>query len=229
MRCCDHLVPAFEALEKISGEPMYFQGEYMVDQNNWRATMSAFNTGTPSGIVALWEAVPMTVYHGRQVSQPLHVRRQHLETILDVVQPHGILGQRWETVESEEQIELGAGVAWDEGAEGVVIKDPTSPFVRGPSRYWLKIKQHETLDVTIVDVRLDTDEAQPRVKSLLCREGDGAPFRVATGFGNEERYVLGFIHASGMLVGTVCEVKSQGRTAEGIPENPSYLRLREDK
>jgi len=69
-------------------------------------------------------------------AQPLHLRREYMETVLDgapaVLLPvrrladHGL--KAWQEV-------------LDRGYEGLVAKDPKSPYVGGRTLKWLKVKQ----------------------------------------------------------------------------------------
>lgn len=170
-----HCQPALRRLEQAFGEPMVFDGEY-VEEEGFNATLSAFRKGEGTGVLWLFDAVPLSAWKQGVCDRPLYVRLGMLQQhIMAADSPFVGMLDHWELGGPE--IEAKARELWAEGYEGVVSKDPTGRYVRGRSRDWVRIKQTLTVDGPIVDA-LAKDG---KLKALIVRTSDG-PVRVGTGW-----------------------------------------------
>lgn len=238
MRCCDHIVKYFVDKQRELNKVMYMVGEYMVDGDDWNKTVSAFTAGRQEGFIFIYDMVPIDVYYGRLASVPLIQRKKEIEMHFgelagDIparnflracvhvhIDPRKTNASRQDIIEL---IEDWFGVAVQEGQEGVVIKNGNSPFVRGKTNHWLKIKRNITADIEIQSVNIENG----RVKSIHGIDPDNNIASVGA-FREEFRYQMADWYQEGTLIGRIVEIKSQGIT-NGRHINPSFVRMRADK
>jgi bifunctional non-homologous end joining protein LigD len=137
------------------------------------------------------------------------------------------------------------------GLEGIVCKRASSPYRRGRSADWIKVRFHRADDFVIVGY---TEPKRGRVGlgalHLAVHEGQGYRYagRVGTGFSDRQledlhRRLEAGRRDSPAVTGTlpkgrehvwtnpeiVCEVRYKEWTADGQLRHPVFVRLREDK
>lgn len=216
-----HRLLAVQALERHLGGRMMMQGEFVEPVGGVEAANASFRRGTSTtGILMLWDAVPLDVWNGFQASSPLHVRRQLLEAAFQhMPRDCGVYLTRQAQGFDVEGIEMAAGAAWAGGEEGIVVKDLDSPYVRARSPYWMRIKRTETVDVPIQSII----EGAGLLRSIICTF-EGRPITVPVGFSDSQRRTPA-LFAPGRIV----EVKHNGRTKGGYLKSPRFIRFRDDK
>jgi hypothetical protein len=222
MPCASHLNPGFAAMQKAAGVRMFFQAEYVVP-GGLEATSSAFQRGVPTGFAVVFEAVPLAVWQGQEHSLRLIQRRRVLEELHAIASPSDIgLALHAEGYDAE-GVELAAGAAWEGGEEGIIVKNLMSPFVRGRSRFWMKVKRQETVDAPIHSVRTVGEAPfallhsfEVLVEGKVVKIGRGWPTKLIAQPGE-------------FRVGRMVEFKHNGRTASGAFMSASFLRFRDDK
>lgn len=218
MPCASHLSPGFAAMQKAAGVRMFFQAEYLVP-GGLEATTSAFQRGDPTGFAVVFEAVPLAVWQGQEHSLRLIQRRRILEELHSIASPSEIGLALHAQGYDAEGVELAAGAAWEGGEEGVIVKNLMSPFVRGRSRFWMKVKAQLTVDVRI----LSTESANGRLVKIMVSYNDKAVF-VPVGFSEDQRR-----RPDDFRPGRMVEIKHNGETANGLLKGATFLRFRDDK
>ncbi|MES2903297.1 MAG: hypothetical protein V4696_03850 [Pseudomonadota bacterium] len=216
----EHLGPELMAIREAYGRPMMLQGEY-IERGGFGATLAAFQSGVGEGAVVLWEAIPLTVWHGHELSQPDQDRRAMLEAVFANVRPRMVkLVDRY-TIDRPDPIRIAecARIAFDADQEGIIVKDATAPYVRADSPFWLKVKDCQSVDVPIQSIRSEGG----RMKSIIVTF-QGKPNVVPTGFTEASRWAL-----DEWRTGRMVEIKHLGRTAGGLLKGVSFLRFRDDK
>lgn len=212
-----HLLDELAAVRDAFGRPMVLHGEY-IEKAGFEAALSSFQRGEGSGAVMLWDAVPLAVWHGHEIGQPLVDRRQALVAAMDVVKPKMLGMLQWGNLFSSVDVEVAAKEAIELGAEGIIVKDMDSPYVRAKSPYWMKIKRVESVDVPIQAVHVE----DARVTKIIVTV-DGKPCMVPVGFSEDLR-----LHLGEFRVGRIVEIKHNGRTSGGLLKSACFLRFRDD-
>lgn len=113
-------------------------------------------------------------------------------------------------------------VAVENGYEGLVLKDATSPYEHKKSVFWLKSKLTETADIAVIGVVPGTGKHEGRMGALLC-DFNGVTVKVGTGFSDAEREE--FMENPPALI----EVSYQEITKAGSLRFPAFIRVRNDK
>lgn len=206
---------------------MVLHGEYF-EHGGFNATLAAFQRGVGAGAVILWDAVPLKVWHGLELSAPLVDRRAMLSAAISAVRPQMVaFSPRVESGGMElwidptpDLIQTSAEAAWAAGQEGVVVKDADSPYSRGRSPFWLKVKQTVTVDVPIQGIRTD---GSGTLSSIIVTV-DGKPAVVPTGFSQDER-----MQPDEFRSGRMVEISYVGKYPSGALKGARFIRFRDDK
>jgi DNA ligase-1 len=107
------------------------------------------------------------------------------------------------------------------GGEGLMLRQPRSPYVAGRSSTLLKVKTFHDTEARVVDHVAGAGKHKGRLGSLLCELPDGTRFNVGTGFSDAER-------TSPPPIGAVITFRYQELTPDGVPRFPSYVGVRVD-
>jgi len=229
-RAVSHLRGALDAVEgelqRMTGRLHRLFGEY-VHMDGFDAAVSDFQRGKGTGVVMLFDGVDEDAYRGQRHSLPLLERKAMLiaaaaaagVSLSDggvMVAPHDL----FTSDDARDRIEVAAGEQWALGLEGLVTKDADSPYVRGPSPYWMRLKRTETADLPIRDVEV----IDGRVKAALVDVKPGVVARIGRGISDALRAV-----PAAFRRGRIMEVKHLGHTKSGNLRSASFLRFRDDK
>ena len=107
------------------------------------------------------------------------------------------------------------------GGEGLMLRQPRSPYVAGRSSTLLKVKTFHDTEARVLDHVAGAGKHKGRLGSLLCELPDGTRFNVGTGFSDAER-------TSPPPIGAVITFRYQELTPDGVPRFPSYVGVRVD-
>lgn len=223
MACCDHLLADFEDMARVLGEPTFFQAEYVVPdaagKEDLGRTAGALNSGQPTGSAFVYDAVPLSVWRGELQSSSLYVRRRFLAEAHAISRPALVRMAGHAQGFDQEGIELAAGIAWQDGWEGLVVKDLEAPFVRRRDPSWMKVKRKQSDDLPIRSVMTD---GLGYILKIIC-DRSGQPIAVPNGFAKYRR------EADEFRLGRICEIAHDGVTKGGYLLSPRFVRFRDDK
>jgi len=107
------------------------------------------------------------------------------------------------------------------GGEGVMLRQPGSPYVEGRSTTLLKVKSFQDSDAVVVGYKGGKGRHKGRLGALECRDADGIEFDVGSGFSDQQR-------ENPPEIGCTITYKHQGHTNAGKPRFPIFLRERTD-
>lgn len=110
--------------------------------------------------------------------------------------------------------EINAG-----GGEGVVVRDPETPYQTGRLASALKVKTHLDAECVVREILPGKGKYTGLMGALGCRMADGTRVNIGTGFTERMR-------ARPPAVGSVVTFKYYGWTSKGKPRFPVYLRMR---
>lgn len=222
--CASHHLPALAAIDAALGGPHVLFGEYL-NLDGFNATLTDFARGVGTGILVLFDAVPVDAWTGAQPSAPLHQRKARLAAAYAKLPAAArasmtlVKSSLFEGA-ARDNIELVAGDLWAQGLEGIVVKDADAPYVRGPSSYWLKLKQTNTVDLPITGMTIENG----KLKSITVEAVPGVPSKIGVGFSESDR-----ANPLRFVTGRMVELKHLGITARGALKSGSFLRFRDDK
>ncbi|MBS9783156.1 MAG: DNA ligase [Pasteurella sp.] len=105
--------------------------------------------------------------------------------------------------------------------EGVVIRNPKSPYIKGRSAQILKFKAVYDDECTVIAHHTGKGKYKDKMGSLSCQNEYGV-FKIGSGFSDKER-------ENPPQIGALITYKYRGFTSKGKPRFATYWRIRQDK
>lgn len=105
-----------------------------------------------------------------------------------------------------------------QGAEGVVIRNPSAPYQTGRSADALKLKPYHDSECTVVAYKPGKGILKGKTGALRCRMENGNIINIGSGLSRQQRN-------SPPAPGQIITFKYSGFTAHGVPRHPVFLRL----
>ena len=218
-----HCLPALIRLQERMGEPMVFDGEYQ-EPGGFQDTLSALKRGEGVGTFWLFDAVPYRDWKANRFRQPLIGR---LERIAEHIEDEPFLAFLPPVeVPTARDAEKLSEAAWARGCEGIVVKSGLSPYTRGRSKDWLKLKRSKSLDGTVIDVVVPEGDA---ARAVALVKLDGRIHKVAAMPAELREMARSDTFGKMLLTGRMVEVEYSDRTESGALRGAKITRLRPDK
>ena len=107
------------------------------------------------------------------------------------------------------------------GGEGLMLRQPSSPYEVGRSTTLLKVKTFHDAEARVIGHAPGTGKHKGRLGALICELADGTKFNVGTGFSDAER-------DAPPAIGAVITFRYQELSDDGVPRFPSYVGERVD-
>ena len=107
-----------------------------------------------------------------------------------------------------------------DGGEGVVLRNPVSPYETGRSSNALKVKRFDDMEGRVIGYRPGNGKYSGMTGALWVEIDGGRRFYVGSGLGDADRL-------EPPAIGSLITFQYQGFTRRGIPRFPSFLRVRE--
>lgn len=156
-----HILHRLALIEQAAGVPMCFDGEFVVG-GTLSATKAwcerAWKQGGEAGTFHVFDALPDAEWQRGGTDTPLHVRKAALANMIRDADA-APLSWEWRAgthgrepdaptvvlVEDEWCADVGdvldlADRVWSAGGEGIMLKDPYSPYQRNRNDAWRKVK-----------------------------------------------------------------------------------------
>jgi DNA ligase-1 len=106
------------------------------------------------------------------------------------------------------------------GGEGLVLRNPSTPYETGRSRNALKVKPFDDMEGRVVGYRPGKGKYNGMTGALWVELEDGRRFYIGTGLSDADR-------AHPPAVGSLITFRYRGFTPTGLPRFASFLRVRE--
>lgn len=156
-----HILARLLEIEEAMGGQWMIDGEFVVD-GTLAATKAHYDSRWrlgDAGTFFAFDAIPFEAWRAGRCDTPLHERKASLASAIAATAPdasawewrevsrgagHGVdpvelVADTWAFDAADVEAEAQRG--WAAGHEGVMVKDPTEPYVRGRSDGWLKFKR----------------------------------------------------------------------------------------
>lgn len=102
--------------------------------------------------------------------------------------------------------------------EGVMLKDPKCSYERKRSYKLLKVKRFEDAEATVYGHQGGTGRLSGMCGAILVEEKDGTKFKIGSGFDDAQR-------RKPPKIGSIVTFKFQGRSTNGVPRFPTFMRV----
>lgn len=215
-----HILPGLLGLERELGGPHVIDGE-ILHPAGFDATLAAVNMKAPPPdcVMVIFDAIPLNAFDGKTDCALLIERKAALWRAMQAAPspflryvPHG-------EVHDRRLIRPLAEKAWGLGHEGIVIKAPRSPYVRGRSKHWQRLKRALTVVCPIIGI-----DASNGLGTLVVSH-KGKPVRIVAGFSQDERRWL--LDMGNNLIGRLVELEAMEITATGSLRQPRFSQWKE--
>jgi len=124
------------------------------------------------------------------------------------------------TVESAEHLQDFLAEVTATGGEGVVVRDPSTPYQTGRLASALKVKTYQDAECVVREILPGKGKFTGLMGALRCRMTDGLEVNIGSGFTDALR-------ANPPPPGSTVTFKHYGWTGKGKPRFPVYLRRRD--
>jgi DNA ligase 1 len=193
-------------------------GELWVGRKMFQRTTSIVRSGAQSDE---WKQVTYVVFDAPNARGGFEERLAHAQKVLEkAAAPHA----RWlEHVPCDGIDHLREELARVEalGGEGLMLRQPKSPYVAGRSTTLLKVKTFHDAEARVIGHAPGTGKHKGRLGALIVELSDGTKFNVGTGFSDAER-------EDPPNIGSVITFRYQELSNDGVPRFPSYVGERLD-
>jgi len=123
------------------------------------------------------------------------------------------------TVESAAHLQEFLSEVTTGGGEGVVVRDPTTPYQTGRLASALKVKNHQDAECEVREILPGKGKFTGMMGALRCEMAGGQAVNIGSGFTDAER-------ANPPPPGSTITFKHYGWTGNGKPRFPVFLRRR---
>jgi hypothetical protein len=226
LECALHCQPGLRRLEDSYGHEMMFDGEYVAD-GGFNATIGEMQRREGKGTFWAFDALPLGAWIVGGTEEPIEdrltiLRRRIVEEDASASPFAGFMD--WWMLDGEETY-AKARELWAAGYEGVVVKQPGSPYRRERAADWQRIKQVFTHDLIVQDIMMKGGVLQ---KIVVFAGRDIGNITISTGW--DVRQAREIQSAFKMGYAIVAEVAYQLTTGEKRSvRGARFIRLRGDK
>ncbi len=106
------------------------------------------------------------------------------------------------------------------GGEGIVVRDPNTPYINRRTSKALKVKSFKDTECKVVKLLNGKGKYANMLGSIKCQLPNGTIFKIGSGFSNKER-------KNPPKVGDIVTFKYKEMTKYGKPRFPVFLRIRD--
>jgi DNA ligase-1 len=193
-------------------------GELWVGRKKFQKTTSIVRSGAGSDE---WKQVTFVVFDAPNAKGTFEDRLAHLQKVIEKAEaPHA---RSLEHVRCEGIDHLREELKRVEslGGEGLMLRQPKSPYVAGRSNTLLKVKTFHDSEARVLEHAPGTGKHKGRLGALVVSLPNGVRFNVGTGFSDDER-------ENPPKIGSVITFRYQELSDDGVPRFPSYVGERLD-
>lgn len=221
-------------------EPIVLDGEVMSSsfQDLMKQVHRKSDVAADDAVLHLFDLLPLTNFSaGRWDSYQL-IRSENLKEVIDKhqdVMPNvrtvGYELVNLDTEEGQTRFKEINAQAIAGGYEGIMIKDPMSPYECKRTTSWLKLKPFIEVSLNITAVEEGTGRNQGKLGAFVCEgEDDGRTIRVNVGSGfsdsNRDDYWAGRTELPGKVVEVRADAVTQNQDGSYSLRFPRFLRFR---
>lgn len=123
-------------------------------------------------------------------------------------------------IKEQAQLQKFLRVVSEGGGEGVVVRDPNTPYQTGRLNSALKVKNYQDAECIVRGILSGKGKYKNQMGALHCEMADAKLIKIGSGFSDAER-------ANPPPLGARVTFKYYGLTNKGNPRFPVYLRRRD--
>jgi DNA ligase 1 len=197
--------------------PFELDGELWIGRGHFEEVMSIASRAEPHNA---WAQLSYQIFEVPNATGNLNARLQRLRDYLEVrpVERIHIIPQVLCTGKSH----LNAMLAEVEaaGGEGLVLRNPATPYETGRSDNALKVKSYDDMEAEVIGYRAGKGKYAGQTGALRVRINGDRDFYIGSGLSDKLRL-------KPPSLGSLITFKYYGLTEQGIPRFASFMRVRE--
>lgn len=245
-----------EYFKELMPPGIALDGEMWISRNNFKevsriSTLKIGSSRNKKQIDAIWKgssdstSVKYMVYDIPNSTQPFEVRMKLLEQIVndrkqvwqDVLEninecPIKFTSQT--KIENMKQLIDTYKLLTAQGAEGVMLRAPNSPYETKRSKYLLKYKIKDDAEAIVRGYTMGTGKYKGLLGSLDCelildQKPSGVMFNIGTGFTDKDRTEYNNSKSSLYIpIGSIVSFSYMELSEDSVPRHPVYRGIRDD-
>ncbi|MBC8209881.1 MAG: DNA ligase [Gammaproteobacteria bacterium] len=196
--------------------PFKLDGELWIGRGRFEQTLSIVSSEQAD---ADWDQIHYHIFELPQAQGGLIQRLSKLQQYLTRNKPshlhlipQHVCRDRRQLLQTLSQVEATGG-------EGLVLRNPLSPYHTGRSDNALKVKSFEDMEAKVIGYTAGKGKYAGKTGALRVEIEGGIRFLIGSGLSNQQR-------SDPPPLGSTITFKYQGFTANGIPRFASFLRIR---
>ena len=241
---------------KLMPPGIALDGEIWMARNMFKevsrlSTLKIGSSKTKKEIDEIWRgtnnnnSVKYMVYDLPNNNQPFEIRMKYLEQIVkdrsqvwfddENLLDSPIIFTKQTKIKSMEQLVNTYKQLTSEGAEGVMLRAPNSPYETKRSKYLLKYKIKDDAEALVTGYTMGTGKYKGLLGSLDCQLIiDDVPskitFNIGTGFTDKDRLEYNNPNSSSYIpIGSIVSFSYMELSEDSVPRHPVYRGIRDDK
>ena len=168
-----------------------------------------------------WREISFVVFDAPALDAPFEERLEHCRTLLGQTTASHVSAHEHRPCKGVDALRAELARIEALGGEGLMLREPGSPYVAGRSSTLLKVKSFRDAEARVVEHLPGEGRHAGRLGALLVERPGGTRFAVGTGLSDAER-------AAPPPVGSVITYRYQELTDAGVPRFPTFLGMRDD-
>lgn len=202
--------------EGLPLEPL--DGELWIGRKQFQRTVSIVRRQDGG---ELWREVKFHVFDAPADGGPFESRLRLVFLIMKLCQPQYAVAHPHVVCKSRDHLHNELARVVSLGGEGLMLRQPGSPYVFGRSPTLLKVKQFQDAEARVIGHEPGAGRHKGRLGALLVEMANGTRFAVGTGLSDAER-------KDPPAIGSTITFRYQELTDGGVPRFPSFVRVRRD-
>jgi ATP-dependent DNA ligase len=226
-----------EFVELANGIDTVFDGELLVKDDSGTLNRQTGNgilnkagkgtiTDTEAAMVhaTIWDIIPYMYFIDSHCPTPYKGRFARLKEADKIsIVPNFI-------VENIDEAQAKFKEYYDQGEEGIILKDMNAPWENKRSKSLIKFKGELECDLKIVDVEDGTGKYEGMLGALVCESEDGIiKVKVGSGFNDEDRKKIKKQDVLGKVVAVKYNARIRSKHEDESLFLPIFVEIREDK
>ena len=226
-----------EFVELANGIDTVFDGELLVKDDSGTLNRQTGNgilnkagkgtiTDTEAAMVhaTIWDIIPYMYFIDSYCPTPYKDRFARLKEADKIsIVPNFI-------VENIDEAQAKFKEYYDQGEEGIILKDMNAPWENKRSKSLIKFKGELECDLKIVDVEDGTGKYEGMLGALVCESEDGIiKVKVGSGFNDEDRKKIKKQDVLGKVVAVKYNARIRSKHEDESLFLPIFVEIREDK
>jgi len=209
--------PAWFTNQLPRGEVL--DGELYRGRGSFQGTAAVIRKKTP--VDSEWEQIRYRVFDAPECPGGFERRIAYAENVLWMwgAQKIASVIPHWTCLDADYLKALTLRLT-SEGAEGVVLRRPGSPYESGRSDHVMKYKPRKTDEARVIAYQEGKGKYADRVGALVCRWIDGTMVKLGTGLSDETRLAP-------PKIGSVVTFSYRGLTDKGVPREAAFVTVRD--